>query len=58
MQQEFRFGPDLGRLAVLKKRVWADYATFENGFFMCSRAYFLEKKKKNIVALIVLFSFL
>ena len=25
MEQELRFGLDLGRLAVLKKRVWADY---------------------------------
>ena len=25
MEQELRFGLDLGRLAVLKKKVWADY---------------------------------
>ena len=25
MKQELRFGLDLGRLAVLEKRVWADY---------------------------------
>ena len=25
MEQELRFGLDLGLLAVLKKRVWADY---------------------------------
>ena len=25
MEQELRFGLDLGRLALLKKRVWADY---------------------------------
>ena len=25
MEQELRFGLDLGQLAVLKKRVWADY---------------------------------
>ena len=25
MERELRFGLDLGQLAVLKKRVWADY---------------------------------
>ena len=39
MEQELRFGLDLGRLAILKKkglgRLWA---TFDGGFFMFSEA--------------------
>ena len=34
MEQELRFGLDLGRLAVLKKRVWADYEQLLRVFFM------------------------
>ena len=36
MEQELRLGLDLSRLAVLKKRVWADY--FEGVFYMFSGA--------------------
>jgi hypothetical protein len=35
MEQELRFGLDLGRLAVLKKRVWADYEQLLRVFFSC-----------------------
>ena len=33
MEQELRFGLDLGQLAVLKKRVWADYEQLLRVFF-------------------------
>ena len=42
MEQEMRFGLDLGRLALLKKNIWADY---EQLF----RLVFMGKKVKNIV---------
>ena len=42
MEQELRFGLDLGRLAVLKKKVWADYEQLLRVFFSC----FQEQKKK------------
>ena len=35
MKQEMRIGLDLGRLAVLKKRVWADYEQLLRVFFSC-----------------------
>ena len=35
MEQELRFGLDLGRLAVLKKRVWADYEQLLRVVFSC-----------------------
>ena len=39
MEQELRFGLDLGQLAVLKKRVLVDYEQFfDSSFFMCSGA--------------------
>ena len=38
VEQELWFGLDLGWLAVLKKRVWADYEPFKGGFFMFSGA--------------------
>ena len=33
MEQELKFGLDLGRLAVLKKKVWADYEQLLRAFF-------------------------
>ena len=44
MEQELRFGLDLGRLAVLKKRVWADY----DQLLGCLFHVFRGKKKLNI----------
>ena len=45
MEQELRFKLDLGRLAVLKKRVWADYEQLLRVvFFMFSGA----KKMLNL----------
>ena len=38
MEQELRFGLDLGQLAVLKKRVWADYEQLLRVFFHVSGA--------------------
>ena len=35
MEQELRFGLDLGRMAVLKKRVWANYEQLLRMFFSC-----------------------
>ena len=35
MEQELKFGLDLGWLAVLKKRVWADYEQLLGGLFLC-----------------------
>ena len=35
MEQELRFGLVLGRLAVLKKRVWADYEQLLRVVFSC-----------------------
>ena len=35
MEQELRFGLDLGQLAVLKKRVWADYEQLLRLIFSC-----------------------
>ena len=35
MEQEFRFGLDLGRLAVLKKKVWANYEQLLRVVFSC-----------------------
>ena len=35
MEQELRFGLDLSQLAVLKKRVWADYEQLLRVFFSC-----------------------
>ena len=53
MEQELRFGLDLNRLAVLKKRVWANYEQLLRVFFSC----FLGQKKlhffKNIVAFVL-----
>ena len=51
MEQELRFGLDLGRLAVLKKRVWADYEQLLGWFFhvLGGKNFFL-KKFKNILA--------
>ena len=33
MEQELRFGLDLGRLALLKKKIWANYEQFFRLFF-------------------------
>jgi hypothetical protein len=33
MEQELRFGLDVGRLATLKKTIWSDYEQLEAGFF-------------------------
>ena len=33
MEQELRFGHDLGRLALLKKKFWADYEQLLRPFF-------------------------
>ena len=41
VEQELRFGLDLGRLAVLKKRVWANYEQLLRVFF----SYFQGQKK-------------
>ena len=35
MEWELRFGLDLGRLAVLQKRDWADYEQLLRVFFSC-----------------------
>jgi hypothetical protein len=35
MEQELRFGLDLGQSAVLKKKVWADYEQLLRVFFSC-----------------------
>ena len=35
MEQELRFGLDLGQLASLKKKVWADYEQLLRQFFSC-----------------------
>ena len=40
MEQELRFGLDMGGLALLKKRLGQLAATFETGFFM----FFMGKK--------------
>ena len=40
MEQELRFGLDLGRLAVLKKKVWANYEQL-------LKTSFCGQKKKN-----------
>ena len=42
MKQELRFWLDLGRLVVLKKRVWANYEQLLKVFFSCFRG------KKNV----------
>ena len=42
MQQELRFGLDLGQLAVLKKRVWANYEQFLRPVFM-DKVFFRAK---------------
>ena len=42
MEQELRFRLDLGRLAVLKKKVWADYEQLLRVFFHVFR------DKKNV----------
>ena len=41
MELELRFGLDLGQLAVLEKRVWADYEQLLRVFF-----YVFKDKKK------------
>ena len=33
MEQELRFGLDLSRLALLKKKIWADYEQLFRPFF-------------------------
>ena len=44
MEQELRFGLDLGRLAVLKEKGLGPlWATFEGGFFKFSGAFALKK---------------
>jgi hypothetical protein len=43
MEQELRFGLDLGQLALLKKNIWADYEQLLRPNFSC----FLGKKKKK-----------
>ena len=54
MKQEMRIGLDLGRLAVLKKRVWADYEQLLRVFFSCFQGqksmliFFSLKKLKTI----------
>jgi hypothetical protein len=48
MEQELRFGLDLGRLALLKKNIWADYEQLLRPFFSSFRGQ--KKKIKNIVA--------
>ena len=47
MEQEFRFGLDLGQLAVLKKRVWADYEQLLRVFFHVFRGKKIKKSFKN-----------
>ena len=44
MEQELRFGLDLGRLAVLKKRVWANYEQLLRVFFSVFRGETNVKK--------------
>ena len=51
MEQELRFGPDLGRLAVLKKRVWDNYEQLLRVVFSCfQRQKNVKFFFKNIVA--------
>ena len=40
MEQEFRFGLDLGRLAVLKKSVWANYEQLLRVVISCFQGQF------------------
>ena len=40
MEQELRFGLDLGQLALLKKRVWANYEQLLRVAFSCFRGQF------------------
>ena len=35
MEQELRFGLDLGRVALLKKHIWADYEQLLRVAFSC-----------------------
>ena len=50
MENELRFGLDLGRLAVLKKRVWADYEQLLRVVFSCfqGQIFFLSLFKKTM----------
>ena len=51
MEQELRFGLDLGWLAVLKKRVWADYEQLLRVIFSCFHGqifFYLIKTYFNI----------
>ena len=43
MEQELRFGLDLGRLALLKKNIWVDYEELLRPIFSCFHG---QKKKK------------
>jgi hypothetical protein len=45
MEQELRFGLDLGQFAVLKKRVWADYEHFLRVVF----SFFQGQKNVNFI---------
>jgi hypothetical protein len=48
MEQELRFGLDLGQLALLgEKKIWADY---EQLFRLVFSSFHGQKKIKNIVA--------
>ena len=48
MQQELRFGLDLGRLAVLKIRVWADYEQLLSFLVRTLPWFFLFQVQKNV----------
>ena len=50
MEQELRFGPDLGRLAVLRKRVWADYEQLLRVVFSCVLKSFIGEENFSIVS--------
>ena len=47
MGQELKFGLDLGRLAIRKKKIGADYEPLFRVFFSCFQG---QKKIENIVA--------
>ena len=46
MEQELRFGLELGRLALQKKKIWVDYEQLFRPFF--SSFHGQKRKKKEI----------
>jgi hypothetical protein len=48
MEQELRFGLDLGQLALLKKNIWADYEQLLRPVFSNFRGQKTLKKSKTL----------